>query len=37
MTHSHGTATIARKKIPPTIVKKNEFIGCHRESNYTGH
>jgi hypothetical protein len=27
-----------RKKIPPPQnVKKNEFIGCHQESDYTGH
>jgi hypothetical protein len=23
------------KKFPPKIVKKNEYIGCHQESDYT--
>jgi len=36
LTHSHGTATITEKKFPPKIVKKNEFIDCHQESDYTG-
>jgi hypothetical protein len=36
-THSHGTATIAGKKITKKIVKKNQFIGCHQESAYSGH
>ena len=35
MTHSHGTATITEKQIAQKIVKKNEFIYCHQESDYT--
>jgi hypothetical protein len=27
-------ATTAGKKFPQKIVKKNEFIGCHQESDY---
>ena len=25
-----------KKKSPPKIVKKHEFIDCHEESDYTG-
>ena len=34
MTNSHGIATTAEKKFTQKIVKKNEFIGCHQESDY---
>jgi hypothetical protein len=28
---------LQEKNSPKKIVKKNEFIGCHQESVYTGH